>query len=653
MRPRARQWVIVALSLTLLAGNCFGANKKADDAANQAGSAAKTFPLKTATNVSDCIAVEAALLPRRPASQLFGGWVASNFASVRVNISNHCKDQQFILHDVYFDYSHWALSGLLSSQSPSGSASVAGAMKPESAATEKGAASSGADEGTQSTIPGQIPSVGAKEIHDELKEASYFSPRNLVVNALVLVGTAASGYSFLVTTDTAKGIAAYGNDFVPGLEKFWPDRRPDQQSQVLLYGFQTNKVVAKQSADFVYAFFPIDRFLTPGLKSLFLKTPAAFFNPAEIFIDPKPRSFGPFRDRVMSLFSNGTTNNSVLAALNNACVPKASAGGDAAQPVCDDNTEAIKATMAALSLNSVHVVVRGIMTVDVNSVPCTIDKVSFDKEKDSATWTVPKPAEGKEPKPNQLTGTIEGKFLAGCTPQIVDISVSGVKDAKLSDYVADNSLEAVTAKATDSSLPFKLELKASLKDGSVLTFQVSRKSKDVDSDSAAKTESNKFPYTVNTGTPSAPAISDLTMDNQETKDVWQTPGKLDGTVTGSNLENTKLSVTKLEIGGAAVTADEYIDKVAEIPGTSTATKLDFQLTLLKPVAASSKVTFSVAAPGGEKGQTAEKEYSVPAAKEAAKPGDAEKSKPPANAGKGKKPAAAGKGRQAAPQGVAR
>ena len=38
------------------------------------------------------MALEAALLPKEPAQQLFGGWVASNYAVVKVNISNRCMD---------------------------------------------------------------------------------------------------------------------------------------------------------------------------------------------------------------------------------------------------------------------------------------------------------------------------------------------------------------------------------------------------------------------------------------------------------------------------------------------------------------------------------------------------------------------------------
>jgi hypothetical protein len=52
-------------------------------------------------------------------------------------------------------------------------------------------------------------------------------------------------------------------------------------------GFQTNKVIPKASSDIIVTFFPLDRFLTPGLKELFIKSPALFFSPYALQFDPK------------------------------------------------------------------------------------------------------------------------------------------------------------------------------------------------------------------------------------------------------------------------------------------------------------------------------------------------------------------------------
>ena len=69
-------------------------------------------------SVNECIAVEAVLLPHEPASKAFGGYVADNYAVVKTTVSNHCSDRQFILHDIFFDYHDWALSGVYEGLTP-------------------------------------------------------------------------------------------------------------------------------------------------------------------------------------------------------------------------------------------------------------------------------------------------------------------------------------------------------------------------------------------------------------------------------------------------------------------------------------------------------------------------------------------------------
>ena len=65
-----------------------------------------------------------------------------------------------------------------------------------------------------------------------------------------------------------------------------PDSTIPQLNRVSDFGFQTNKIIAKGSADLIYAFFPVERFLTPGIGKIFLKAPAVFLAPPQLFIDP-------------------------------------------------------------------------------------------------------------------------------------------------------------------------------------------------------------------------------------------------------------------------------------------------------------------------------------------------------------------------------
>jgi hypothetical protein len=62
--------------------------------------AASNIPLQAVATVNASITVEAGLLPRDSASQLFSGRVADHIAVVQITIGNHSRDQQFILQDV-------------------------------------------------------------------------------------------------------------------------------------------------------------------------------------------------------------------------------------------------------------------------------------------------------------------------------------------------------------------------------------------------------------------------------------------------------------------------------------------------------------------------------------------------------------------------
>jgi hypothetical protein len=83
------------------------------------------------------------------------------------------------------------------------------------------------------------------------------------------------------------------------------------------------------------------------------------------------------------------------------------------------------------------------------------------------------------------------------------------------------------------------------------------------------------------------------MDNDDKTDVWQTPGKLNGTATGTDLNGGTIKVSALKIGGKDVTISEYIGTLAEVPKSSSATSLDFQLPLLKKIDDGSTVSFEV------------------------------------------------------------
>ena len=155
----------------------------------------------------------------------------------------------------------------------------------------------------------------------------------------------------------------------------------------------------------------------------------------------------------------------------------------------------VKRLLAKASLNCTRVVVNGIMTVDVDTIPATLTKISFDDEsKGEALFSDSK---------DKATGVIEGKYLSNGTPKITAVSVPDDKTAKVDDYIVKDSVAAVAAGSTDSELHFTLQFTDKpLPTGSKLTFQVvksSSKSVNNDSTGANSTETTNsmtLDYTV-------------------------------------------------------------------------------------------------------------------------------------------------------------
>jgi len=566
--------------------------------------AGKTIPMQTVITVKDNVSVEAGLLPYKPAVNLFGREVAKNYAVIQLIISNRSTEDALELHSVFFDYSEWALSGIgeSSTREP--------VLNPWNAGTRAG----------------EIASIESRSIRTEMLNAAPFSVRNLVVNGLVLVGTAAGGYTFLMTTDFAKGVAAFNNPFSPAVGKFWPDQGPGQRDFVSDNGFQTNKVIPKQSSDVIYAFFPIDRFLTPGLKALFLKSPAAFFNPAEMYFDASnAKLFEPFKKAVSLTLGGSLTPDQVVQALASPChLSLETKSAPAKQEGCEKELDAtttlkVKSFMENLSLNSTHILISGIMTENVDTIPAFISGVTIDpKARPEEFWVVkPAPAAkaGEKPAPAPaLNAAIDGKYLTNGTPTITDIAPppaaagKAAASAKLSDYLDASSIKVVSDGSSDTKLNFSFELKESIPPGSTLTFMVSKK------DASGKaTDSMKFPYKV-TYTAATSAEMKITAveasDGTET-DVLTKPGKgLKGTVTGTGLKGASLTLGKVMDAGKDTSSS--ITEVKADPGQEDDTKLTFTFNLVNKIPAGSTVSFTASSIGAEK-QQATGEFTVKSA----------------------------------------
>jgi hypothetical protein len=571
------------------------------------------------TTVKDNVFVQAVLLPRKPASRIFGKEIANNYAVVQLTISNMSPTSQLVIQSVFMDYRKWALSGLpnhpISCDLP----------KPANAAPLINPSLTDANKGS---CPGQIASVESTVVRDELQNAALWTSRNWVVRGLVLAGSVASGYSFLGSQNVVSGIAGFTGNVVPGVQTFWPDQTTSQVNHVSDLGFKTNDVIAKQSSKIVYAFFPIARFLTPGLAKIFLNTPALYFAPTELFADPDvDKNSGAAKMKTllknMAGISSDTSDSEVLTMLMSGCStkPDGIAACKALSPA-DSNDAVVQAKaaqaekmtllMSSLSLNSVDVVVGGLMTVDVGAVPASVQRVTFDSP-DSIAFA------------NSCTvqsGAIEGQFLTGGTPSLTAVDLpsdlpaaySAFKGKKVADFL--DSITVDSDKSNDLSLAFNLQLKNPIPPKSTLHFTVS-KTTAAGSNTAQTLKSADITYTVSDYTPAKtptfssassctdqsklakPAIAGITAsDSSGVKDVLTVPGtKLKGTVTGSGLKDATL---KLEPAAAAAPdIGASITDVKADEGQTSDTTLTFTFTLVKAIPAGAKVNFIASTAAGD------------------------------------------------------
>lgn len=490
------------------------AKQKVEDAAQQG------FPLSNVSiaDVTDNVSVEATVIPASIAKTVFGKEVSNNYAVIALTISNRSPDYAFIVHTIFIDYSQWLLGGsspyrhnnTLCVQKPqpaankiANSQSGRGALNPqpdavssETSATnaQSSSSQSSASEGgssskqdaaavgnaqdcplgnrlqtwQQQTLPNQINSVETRIVRGQLLARQPWTTRNWVLRALQSAGSIATGFTFVTSSQSwIRGIGAFNGSAIPAAQNLWPDAMIGQMNEISDVGFQVNKVIAKQSSDIIVAFFPIDRFLTPSLKAVFISSPAAFFSPIEALMDKKSQNdIEPYLEQV---FGKEKWN----AALTNlfAYLPQVGSGDcNSIQPTGASLPVAVSAggvegacltadIVNRLSLNTVRVLVGGTMTVDVKNVPPQITSVEIE------------PPAGKTATdmwPNQggtsLNGIIRGSFLSGATPTLVNPD-SGVTIKK-----ADEG-------STDQELHFTLTLASPLTENTKqLTFQVTKTS---------------------------------------------------------------------------------------------------------------------------------------------------------------------------------
>ena len=399
----------------------------------QAPARADTVPLQTQNNVSNSVSVDSVLLPYKVAKKTFGGEIADNYAVVQITISNHNSDAALIVHSALLDDSHWFFSGNLSGFTSGEAVNVSSYQQQNTAF--------------------QVSSAESRVVRGEAQDQQPWTARNIAIRAAITIGTLASGFQFFAggNTQVLSGIASYNGQAIPAFQLFWPDNTQARLNRISDFGFQTNKVIAKSSSDIIIAFFPIDRFLTNSLKTIYKKDPAAFFNPLQMLLnDKESRQFLPLFKGVGGIAataSNDVIRTTILEAFNHyesaTTAEKAAHSG----PITV-NDAAILGALGKVSLTNIRVIVGGIMTVDTLAVPAVISSVML--EEVIATRS----ALGTH------NASISGSFLEGGKVQFFDtkgvpltsIDTVTVDDKKSSDKLLKFTYNIPTALAPPDTL---------------------------------------------------------------------------------------------------------------------------------------------------------------------------------------------------------
>jgi hypothetical protein len=544
--------------LLLLAPLLRGQGSAKADAAAQAAlktlkeAASAGLPIPAAINVADNVNIEAVLLPFEVARRVFGGEVAKNYAVIAVNISNRSNEAGFVLHSLFINLQDWGFAGPMSSGLNVGG--VRRSAQPKSYQAQ-------AD-------PLEVSSVEYRIVRGGMLDRQPWTARNVGLRVIQSMGSIGVAFAFPFTRDVVTGIAAWNGAVIPAYQALFPDGMQAQLDRVSDYGFRNNKIFPQQAADIVVAFFPIKRFLTPTLERVFRESPALFFNPILIALDPRGRALvdpllqSAFKktdgtpDKVtadleffnlLKAYSDASTGQLQLQqdlrkvgeASDAVAADQAATSQDNAAPteqsVKQRHTDALNhdqttlaawqksrdtdqekldramyalagsklyGLLASLSLNNVHLEARGIMTVDVDSVPPILTSVecSRNNQKSDLMWA----------EPGDLVCAIRGSFLSNGTPAIAEATALGGLTAG-----------TVAAGSTDALLNFKLTLPKGLDPKAVLTFTVTKKNKQGNT-----VESMKFPFTVPDYSLPAPSVSKVAVDGSTV------------TVTGANFYDT-------------------------------------------------------------------------------------------------------------------
>ncbi|HWT03180.1 MAG TPA: hypothetical protein VN256_23210 [Pyrinomonadaceae bacterium] len=479
-------------------------------------------PLQTELSVRGNVTAQAVLIPRVDARRIFGKEIADNYAVIEVNVGNKSSDAALIIHGIFIDYSRWALSG-----TPH--------LPPN---TVDGLLRGNAEQFQTATVPSQVASEEYRVVRGQLLDAQMWSRRNWVMRLLTFAGNLAGAYAFSINEEgIVRGLNAFSGVFVPGFRELWPDGTIDQLNRISDFGFQTNKVIPREGAEVIVCFFPIDRFLTPGFKKLFLKSPALFFSPLQMLADRKLRKEAEGllqsinsgfnvddlnkllpcylhianKIRFRSTADEATNRDDFLAQMNESadktCFSEFGLERTGGRVSLSDETK-FKQFLALdfisqMSLNTVTVTIDGVMTVDATNVASKIDAVAFDNVADCGGdrslcfWANTAANEGVR------TGTISGSYMTGGSVSIAEANELGI-----------TGLTTTTEGATDQKLRFSFKLTKPIPPDTMLHFSVNKTQSDGPGTSLRTIGSLTWDYRVGYS-PAPPKITEVVRDGNK------------------------------------------------------------------------------------------------------------------------------------------
>ena len=434
-----------------------------------------SLPVAVPPSVKQLVSVQAVMLPYTVNRELFSKHIADNYAVVVVNVGNRSPDAALIMQGIYLDYSKWALSGNVDRPGEFGNL----------------------EDHSSGTLSGQVSSVEYRIVRSELEERDPKTVRNWVLRSLQFAGSVAGGATFAygAISNIPKYISMVSGVGIPGFEKLWPDSLITKLNRISDFGYRANRIVPRESSDVMIAFFPIERFLTPKLKRIFIRQPALFFNTGLALVDPNPEMTA-ILERV-----SGKT----LAELTRQ-IPAMIACAAEQKPEACDQSRALREMVKATSLNSIEVVIDASLMLELSTVPPVVDTLAFEDHAAPATyWTVPGSDKGI---------VVTGRFLDGVRVT-VEPAGAGI------DWVS-----ADAASSTSGRLVGKLKFSKPVPAGQTLSVKLVKDSKD-----GHTLMSLPVPYTV-AYLPAKPAASEITSQ--------VTGHQL--TLTGRNLTNAPLRI---------------------------------------------------------------------------------------------------------------